>query len=724
MKNVFAIVGLLLSSALVLQGQSLVRPSEKVRSTSFAVFVDGRTYEACEASLKAYQSVLGKEGLPTFIVYGDWESPEAVKESIGRLYKKSKLEGVLFVGEIPIPMIRKAQHLTSAFKMDEDKFEWRESSVPSDRFYDDFDLKFDFLRRDSLETSFFYYDLAADSPGRIQCDIYSARVRPIASGEDPYSQINRFFRKAVSEHLCRNRLDQFFSYTGEGSYSNSLTAWTPEAFTIREQMPKVFDKGGSARFIRYNFSDYPKDDIINMLKREDLDLSIFHEHGLPERQYLSASPATSTWNDHVEQMKYYLRAQARRKQNDPKAFSELLSKMRNTYGIDSTWISGYNDPKVIKADSLADLRTGIILPEITQFRPNSRMVIFDACYNGDFREKDYVAGRYIFSEGKCVTTFANTVNVLQDKVANELLGLLAMGARVGQWAQLTNILESHITGDPTLRFQSINEVNAEELIRKPYDEKETLSLLSSPYADIQNLALHRLYRNGYADISNLLRRTFETSGKMMVRYTSLALLYKIGDKNFQEILPLALKDTYEFIRRCAVRMMQQVGLSEYVYPLVKAYVENNLSEREAFNVTMGLHIFDETAVKEAIEKVLSETYVLDKEGLRKALEAANESRSMQRELLDKNTSPRWRIFYCDALKNYRSHAYIDEFLTILKDPSESEELRIRLIQALAWYDKSCRKADIMDVCNALACDGNSSKNLREEAYRAYNRLKD
>ena len=42
------------------------------------------------------------------------------------------------------------------------------------------------------------------------------------------------------------------------------------------------------------------------------------------------------------------------------------------------------------------------------------MVIFDACYNGYFREKDYIAGRYIMSEGKCVTTFANSVNVLQD----------------------------------------------------------------------------------------------------------------------------------------------------------------------------------------------------------------------------------------------------------------------------------------------------------------------
>ena len=32
-------------------------------------------------------------------------------------------------------------------------------------------------------------------------------------------------------------------------------------------------------------------------------------------------------------------------------------------------------PKVIAEDSLLDLRTGIILSEVTEFKPNSRMVI-------------------------------------------------------------------------------------------------------------------------------------------------------------------------------------------------------------------------------------------------------------------------------------------------------------------------------------------------------------
>ena len=246
---------------------------------------------------------------------------------------------------------------------------------------------------------------------------------------------------------------------------------------------------------------------------------------------VSGSPATNRWNAHVDAMKYYYRGLARRKQNNKKSFDEMLDMMKNTYGLDTTWIAGYDDPKVIAEDSLLDLRTGIILSEVTEFKPNSRMVIFDACYNGDFREKDYIAGRYIMSEGKCVTTFANSVNVLQDKMANEMLGLLGMGARVGQWAKLTNILESHITGDPTLRFQSINEVDANALFKEPYSESRMLELLQSPYADIQNFALHNLYRNDYPGISDLLRKTFETSSFMMVRFTCLALLEKISDIN-------------------------------------------------------------------------------------------------------------------------------------------------------------------------------------------------
>ncbi|MDE7092262.1 MAG: hypothetical protein K2O43_02415, partial [Muribaculaceae bacterium] len=352
---------------------------------------------------------------------------------------------------------------------------------------------------------------------------------------------------------------------GHGSYSNSLTAWTPEMINIRQQMPGTFDlptSPGRARFMRYSFSDYPKEDVMKMMRRDDLDLSIFHEHGVPERQYLSGIPQTENMSDHIAVLKAYFRSMARRykKPEDREKFFEKYKNM----GLDDSWWSDYDSPEMVKADSIFDVNQGLVLNDIYDMSPNSRMVIFDACYNGDFREPDYIAGRYIMSPGKCVVTFANTVNVLQDKQANELLGVLWLGGRVGQWAQLTNILESHITGDPTYRFtSSVDGVDAYEILRTPYNEKQTLELLKSEYADVRSAALHRLWANGYNNLPELLVATFRTSPSPMERYTAMHLLEQLNGDEYRMILPEALDDTYEFIRRQAVSRMGKVGLDEY-----------------------------------------------------------------------------------------------------------------------------------------------------------------
>lgn len=70
----------MLCSMLSLQAQTFVKPAMKVKDTSFAVITDEGTYQACEAELKAYQETLEKEGLPTFIVYNEWKTPEDVKK--------------------------------------------------------------------------------------------------------------------------------------------------------------------------------------------------------------------------------------------------------------------------------------------------------------------------------------------------------------------------------------------------------------------------------------------------------------------------------------------------------------------------------------------------------------------------------------------------------------------------------------------------------------------
>lgn len=716
---------ILLCLATMAMAQKYVRPKERQLTRSFAVITDSKTWKQCKSELVAYQQMLNEEQLPTFIIYKDWKRPEEVKKVIQRLYSQQHLEGVVFVGDIPIAMIRKAQHLTSAFKMNENTFPWNESSVPSDRFYDDLHLMFDYVKQDSIQKNFFYYELAVQSPQTIHCDIYSGRIKPVDNGVDPYQQIRDYLLKAIEQHRSGNKLDQFFSYTGEGSYSNSLTAWTPEAFTIREQMPGVFDKQGRARFMRYSFYDYPKETVMNMMKREDLDLAIFHEHGTPDRQYLSASPATEDLNSHIEKLKADKRSYIRRWAKTPEKIAEYIQKQREEYGLDASWFEGYDDPKQLEKDSLLDLKTGIVLSDVTKMKPNARMVIFDACYNGDFREKDYIAGRYIFSEGKSVVAFANSVNVLQDKQANEMLGLLGLGARVGQWAQLTNILESHVIGDPTFRFTSNDaSLNLSELISRPYNEAEALRNVDSPYADVQNLALHQLYRNGYASISDLLAKKYRTSPYAVVRYTSLALLTQVNDRNLQEILKESIHDSNEFIRRTTVRFMAYVGLNDYVPLLVKEYAENYFSERERFDIGMKMRVFDEKVVKKAVEDVLAHSYVTDRKELAEVLLKENEYKtSADEHIFDKTGKKGYRISYINSLKNENIHASIDGYLKLILDADEEEKVRCALLESLAWFKWSYRRQDIMDACQQLMSNANTPATVRENAERTYFRLK-
>ena len=715
---------ILLCLATVAMAQKYVRPKERQLTRSFAVITDTKTWKQCKSELVAYQQMLNEEQLPTFIIYKDWKRPEEVKKVIQRLHSQNHLEGVVFVGDIPIAMIRKAQHLTSAFKMNENTFPWNESSVPSDRFYDDLHLMFDYVKQDSVQKNFFYYELAVQSPQTIHCDIYSGRIKPVDNGVDPYQQIRDYLLKTIEQHRSGNKLDQFFSYTGEGSYSNSLTAWTPEAFTIREQMPGVFDKQGRARFMRYSFYDYPKETVMNMMKREDLDLAIFHEHGTPDRQYLSASPATEDLNSHIEKLKADKRSYIRRWAKTPEKIAEYIQKQREEYGLDASWFEGYDDPKQLEKDSLLDLKTGIVLSDVTKMKPNARMVIFDACYNGDFREKDYIAGRYIFSEGKSVVAFANSVNVLQDKQANEMLGLLGLGARVGQWAQLTNILESHVIGDPTFRFTSNDaSLNLSELISRPYNEAEALRNVDSPYADVQNLALHQLYRNGYAGISDLLAKKYRTSPYAVVRYTSLALLTQVNDRNLQKILKESIHDSNEFIRRTTVRFMAYVGLNDYVPLLVKEYAENYFSERERFDIGMKMRVFDEKVVKKAVEDVLAHSYVTDRKELAEVLLKENEYKtSADEHIFDKTGKKGYRISYINSLKNENIHASVDGYLKLILDADE-EKVRCALLESLAWFKWSYRRQDIMDACQQLMSNANTPAAVRENAERTYFRLK-
>ncbi|MBR5856977.1 MAG: hypothetical protein IKY70_06870 [Bacteroidales bacterium] len=722
---IFSLVALVLYVGSVFAQQDIIGPQSRVAS-SFAIFIDDKSYEACKDAVMAYKNLLEKEGLATYLLVAEWESPEHVKYFLEKYYKEQAMEGAVFIGNIPIPMIRKAQHMTSAFKMNE-RYDMRETSVPSDRFYDDFDLKFNFIKRDSVETNLFYYNLAGESAQRINCEIYTGRIKPTKEGNEGYEQISKYLNKVVAERQQPNMLDKVVSYTGHGSFSNSLEAWKDECITLREQMPAAFNKADGAKF--YMFYMYPsmKRVMTQELQRPDVDVMLFHEHGLPHRQYLTGNPDALSDDENFEAGKLYLRNMSRREKqmgNDPAEYQKKMAERYNL--IDSVWFAGAFDPEVIAQDSINDLLQGIILEDIPQIKPNARFVIFDACYNGDFREPSCVASEYIFADGKTVACFANSVNVLQDKSSSDLMGLLSCGFRLGQWTKYINILESHIIGDPTYRFAKSYRLPEIKINLKDVEYWMAVMSHNLP-ADLKGLALYKLFDMNYEQMPELLMDTYKNSDSYMLRLQCLHLA-AYYPAIYSDILKLAVKDPYEFIRRKAVYYMGNVGRNDFIPYIVDLYMDDFLSERIEFNAIRTGGMLNVGILKEAFKNRIEADKVYNGEEFFKAIEKGLNSGESMRDfvwgaLIDKSASPRKRMAYITSIKNNPYNQLIHDLVLIVKDSNEPEEMRIGVTEALGWYVHTERKAEIVDACKAvLSSNEELSEAFKDELNKTINRL--
>lgn len=730
MKKISFLFFILLCCSLGAQ-QNIISPTQNVRN-SFAIFVDQGTFDACKAEIMAYRDVIEKDGLATYILSADWESPEHVKFFIEKYYKEQALEGAVFIGNIPIAMIRGAQHFTSAFKMDEKQYPLYDSSVPSDRFYDDLNLKFNFIKRDSTYNHLYYYWLRGDSPQRINCTIYSGRIRQTKEGEAGYDQIRNYLKKVVAERSVENPLDKVVSYTGEGSFSNSLAAWKDESITLREQVPAAFaaDADG-AKFYMFYMYPFLKDALTEELKREDVDLMLFHEHGTPDRQYITGYPPAYDDDAYYENGKMSVRQYLRHIERiSTMTEEEAKAKLIKEYGIDTTWFEGVRDSAFIAKDSLEDLKTGIILEDIREINPNPRVVVFDACYNGDFRNEAFVAGEYIFGKGKTIACFGNSVNVLQDKSATDLMGLLSYGMRVGEWTMNINILESHIIGDPTYRFARPAKMPRIKI--HSTDPDYWLALLQHRMpADIHSLALYKLFDLNYEGMSDLLYKTYKESPYYTQRLQCLHLLAYYQDNNYQQLLKDAMEDPYEFIRRKAVFFMGKVGRNDFIPYMVNLYMSDYMSERVAFNVSFSANHLSIPLMKSVFEDAIDKAdYIYDKEAFTKKVNKLLDGPEMTmaecwRRIIDKSMSPRKRMFYLTMLRNNPFPQMVADILNTVSNPKEDPAIRLTLAEGLGWYVRAYNKNEIISGCQSiLDNEKDLDPALADELTKTINRLKE
>lgn len=671
-------------------------------ASSFAIFTDRTTYDSCGAAIRMYRDVLEEEGLGTYVCIADWKSPEEVKGEILSLYgKKPVLEGVVFIGKVPVVRVEGGQYLTTAFKMNENKYTMRDASVTSDRFYDDFGLRFDYVCRDSIDTDVFYYRLNCKGDQKIICDIYSGRILvPEDMPGDHYAILDDYLARVAEAHREVNPLDHIIFYAGSGYNSDDLNIWREKPLLFREYYPLAFKTASGNRFYDFRQNDNLIRKMFTEIQRPGTDVFVFSEHGDYDTQYVTEPERHETLRDNIA---YY-------------------------YHSDS-----------ISNNS----RCNILLDDIDSLRSGARLMVFNACYNGSFHRKGYVAGYHIFNGGRCIAAQGNTVNVLQDKWEDQLSGMLSLGLRIGLWQKEFPYLESHIIGDPTFRFtpartepaRGYGETAPSDLIvpdSSGLDATLSARLLSTGRAAkakrrvkngdrafwygcirqsdprIAALGVREYARlsSGGDSLGTVLRHVLHCSSAVSVRLQALNELYDRADTNIAGVLGYSLmNDPSEEMRRLCARYAGFVGDTSLVMPLLETMLYDAQSKRVAYEAATSIQVFPRAYVDSCIRFLESRKRFVplegnspdDFSGLKDDYDYLEKCVGLA---VDRSAQSEKRINAIRTTRNYNLHYEAARFAAVACDASEPVDVRLAMAEALGWYVHSISRKDIVDAFDA------------------------
>lgn len=712
-----------------------------VLANSFAIVIDRTTYSKAKDAVENYRKAVEHDGLKTYLIAAEWANPSQVRDSLKALYNRDKtLEGCVLVGDIPIAMIRNAQHMTTAFKMNEQTFPIRESSVPSDRFYDDLHLKFKYLSQDKDDSALYYYKLTEDSPQRLNPNFYSARIRyPEGKDGDKYQAIADFLNKAAKAKYAQpNKLDQVVSYNGASYNMDCLMVYMDEEKAYRENFPLAFQNGTGFKHWNFRMNHAMRNYLLSELKRDGIDVFMFHEHGAPDQQLINGNEACQETSSRLASVKREIYSHTKKRAKKGESLDSLQQMFSVKFGLAAGFWDDYANAEYWKKDSIAHAESYISLPDLENLVSNPTFVMFDACYNGSFQDKDQIAGRYIFNPGSTLVVQGNTRNVLQDRWTIEMIGLLSHGIRVGQYNKLVATLEGHLIGDPTVRFAPIsaNTVST-DILTKADNRKYWNRLTKSKYPDIQSLALRMLAdcdfglsegnEKAKTATSAMLLSTFRTSPFNTVRMEALKMLSRYGGEDFTEAVRLGLNDPYERIARSSADYAGRIGDVSLLPDIVRVLFEDEDRIRIQYQLNTSLFLFPKEKVIDEVRRYLSASNRMDKKAeMEKAVESIADNFAFRDRgdsvIMDAKAKTDKRISAIRFLRNNPRTQSLDTYLAFLNDTSVPQNLRVLMAEALGWFDLSCRKADIRSFIRKMLVEGQPDE-LKEELLQTLERLR-
>ena len=716
-KYLYILVGILLT----------VSCSDK--KSGFAIVIDPDSYREAKTQIDDYLNTVQNRGLHPILVIDRWGVPDSIRAELIRLYKSKEfpIEGCVFIGDIPIARVRDAQHMTTAFKMDQDgQFDRTEFTVASDRFYDSFELQWDYLDRDSVRPEYFYYHLRSDCPQRLRPTIYSARIMPRTNDlGNKYDKLRRYMQRVNKADEQNNPLDRMFYFSGYGYVSESVDVRIDEKAEHYDHFPWMKGQQATITYLDYKREPFVKKRFMTEMQMPEYDWAVPHHHGSPDIEHLSDMPVGSDYYEAIDWIKEYILSQVAKGKAKGRTMEQIKKSINAAYEctFPDEWFKGEPSYDFEKERNL-------YYSDFKDFHPQVRMVTLDGCYNGSFHQDESIQEGYLFGEGNgTLVVMGNTVNVLQNKWVCHFMGIVGLGARVGNMAKYGAYLEAHLFGDPTFAFAPGADcgfdINKALLNDNPGFWKKQLD---SQYTALQIMAMYKLAESK-GNYSDLIYNKFCTSKSGIVRQAALEELKKYRDDNYVNAIILGLNDAHEMTQRFAVIQAGDCGDSRVVEPLVKLYCANTLPERVEYSIQGSIQILDSTLVMKAFDEYFPTlTFYNNADSVynakRKALNrmCTRQIKNVESTVFDPDEDPYDRKMAMRTTRNYNYHILVPRELEYLTNPDDVI-LQTVMWEALGWYVTSYQAPKIAELALKVSADERFDKSVRDEALKTFNRIK-
>jgi hypothetical protein len=399
-------------------------------------------------------------------------------------------------------------------------------------------------------------------------------------------------------------------------------------------------------------------------------------------------------------------------------------------GLPEAWLAGQPSAENSRLDSLLEDSLNLTLKDFATYgyRPNCRVAVYDACYNGAFHNADYIAGEYIFQPGRTIAGQGGTVKVIQDKWPDRYMGLLAEGVMIGLINQHEPELEVHVIGDPTFCFQRTGKTDLNDLILSANTKVWRQLLKNSPHPDVRCMALEMLKDSPALTDARLLELVrSEASG--LVRLQAFLLLQQRNGPLLVDAIEVAAADnSYELLQRLAVNAIPKCGHPRLTTTLARLLVQNNASARVAFNAMEAIQFMPDTDLKLAVRDALDSIshFVTWPDDYRQAVQKKVNTYlgRWDGDIIElcegKLSLPRQRMM-ADRMKIYLPPYLIKRVAAYTEGCTDPEVQRL-LLSALGWHRIAYTCEHIATTARRMSQDPALPQEVRDEALKTFKRI--